>query len=191
MSQRQGARSGANGDADPGDLTLAAIAPVRDPTARGTLEQAEALVTGLRRAARLGSTPAALTAADAEALAREALGLIACMADRDAKADVFHAAVRDAGQREQALRSRVHELVARLRAALGPTAPELADLGVAPDAHLDADLAPARAKPGRPPGPLWSSSITTTATTTAGHDGTARDEARAAHPEGTPPRSAG
>jgi hypothetical protein len=142
---------------DEGALTLAAIAPVRDPTARRTLEQAEALIAGLRRAHRLG-TPAVVgvSAAEADALAREALDLIARMADRDAKADVFHAAVRVAGQSEQALRARVAALVKTLRRTLSATAPELADLGVPPDA---VDVASVRTKPARPPGPLWSGAV--------------------------------
>jgi len=153
------------GNAGRDGLTLEAIRPVRDPTARRTLEQAHAFVEGLARAlrdaeanedsARLVRELASvgITAAEAEHVATQALGLIELMADRDRKADIFHAAVRAAGQGERAMGERLAAITRQLRQKLGATAPALADFGVPPDMPEDAKP---KSKPAPSPGPLWS-----------------------------------
>src|SRR4051812_31875690 len=102
------------GDGD-GIFTLEAIQKVRDFTARKTLEQAHALVTGLRRvlgqadadadegdeALRRDLDRVGIGASEAAQIAAEASALIEVMADRDRKADIFHAAVKEAGQSER------------------------------------------------------------------------------------------
>ncbi len=147
------------------DFTLESIRPVRDPTARRTLEQAHAFVEGIARMLREATSSedvarlvrelesAGITAAEAEHVATQALGLIELMADRDRKADVFHAAVRAAGQGERAMGERMAAITRQLRQRLGTTAPALANFGVPPDVPEDAKP---RAKPTHAPGPLWS-----------------------------------
>jgi uncharacterized protein (DUF2342 family) len=147
------------------ELTLESIRPVRDPTARRTLEQAHALVEGLARTLRDAATnddaarlqreleAIGVTQAEAEHVAAQALELIELMADRDRKADVFHAAVRAAGQGERAMGERLGAIVRELRQRLGSTSPLLANFGVPPDAAEEPKLRP-RSVPA--PGPLWS-----------------------------------
>ena len=96
-------------------FTLESIRPVRDFTARKTLEQAHAFVEGVTRMFRDAGTSddaaglvrelaaVGITSADAELLATQARTLIEVMADRDRKADIFQAAVREAGQGERAM----------------------------------------------------------------------------------------
>ena len=127
-----------------GAFTLESIRPVRDFTARKTLEQAHAFVAGLtgilEDAGKGEADPAILaelagvgiTAADAEMIAVEALSLIERMADRDRKAEVFHAAVKEAGQGERAMYERLAALARVLRLRLGARAPVLARFGVPP-----------------------------------------------------------
>jgi hypothetical protein len=137
----------------PGEFTLESIRPVRDFTARKTLEQAHAFAAGLaqiftdtdegsRRVVR-DLAGVGITAADAEQIAAQAMALIEVMADRDRKADVFHAAVREAGQGERAMYERLAGLARLLRLKLGNRSPMLARFGVPPEA---ADEAKARAK---------------------------------------------
>src|SRR5580698_5332505 len=126
-------------------FTLESIRPVRDFTARKTLEQAHAFVEGIVRifhdaasdeeASRLVADLAAvgITANDAEQLAAQAVTLIEVMADRDRKADIFHAAVREAGQGERAMYERLATLARLLRLQLGATSPALANFGVPPE----------------------------------------------------------
>jgi hypothetical protein len=147
------------------DFTLQSIRPVRDPTARRTLEQAHALVEGIARvlrdaatsdeAARLASELDAIgmTAEEAEHVAAQALALVELMADRDRKADVFHAAVRAAGQGERAMGERLGAIARQLRQKLGATSPALAGFGVPPDVPEDAKP---KSRPAATPGPLWS-----------------------------------
>jgi hypothetical protein len=94
-----------------------------------------------------------VTAEEAERVAVEALALVEAMADRDRKADVFHAAVRAAGHGERRMGERVAAIARQLRQKLGPTAPALADFGVPPE--LPAEERP-RPRPDASPGPLWS-----------------------------------
>lgn len=131
-------------------FTLESIRPVRDFTARKTLEQAHAFVDGIGRIFRDAETDEAaqhlvrdlarvgITAADAEQLAAQAAALIEVMADRDRKADVFQAAVREAGQGERAMYERLAALARLLRLELGATAPTLARFGVPPDVSGEA-----------------------------------------------------
>ena len=146
-------------------FTLESIRPVRDFTARKTLEQAHAFVEGLVRmlrdaetgeeASRLKADLAAvgITANDAEQLAAQAVTLIEVMADRDRKADIFHAAVREAGQGERAMYERLAGLARLLRLKLGASAPELAGFGVPPELS---DEIKARAATRPPPRPIYS-----------------------------------
>jgi hypothetical protein len=154
-----------NEDSDaPAAFTLESIRPVRDPTARRTLEHAHAFVEGLahtlhaaetdEEAALLVGELAAIgiTPAEAEHVAAQARALLELMADRDRKADIFHAAVRAAGQGERAMGERLAAIARQLRQRLGATSPALARFGVPPDVE---DPKP-RAKPAPEPGPLWS-----------------------------------
>jgi hypothetical protein len=146
-------------------FTLESIRPVRDFTARKTLEQAHAFVEGLGRTFRDAATDeqaaglagelasVGITGADAEQLAAQAVALIEVMADRDRKADVFHAAVREAGQSERAMYERLVTLAGVLRRQLGPTAPALANFGVPPEVS---DEAKARARQPVPPRSIYS-----------------------------------
>jgi hypothetical protein len=130
---------------EPLEFTLESIRPVRDFTARKTLEQAHAFVEGItavfrdaeadEAAARLSSELAevGITAADAEQLAAQAMALILAMADRDRKADIFQVAVREAGQGERAMYERLVALARLLRCKLGATSPALAGFGVPPE----------------------------------------------------------
>src|SRR5689334_16593762 len=89
-------------DAAPAEFTLESIKTVRDFTARKTLEQAHAFVVGLANVLRDAEASeadrallhdlesAGVTAHDAEQIAAQALALVALMADRDRKAEVFH-----------------------------------------------------------------------------------------------------
>ena len=116
-------------------FTLESIRPVRDFTARKTLEQAHAFVEGVTRMFHDAETDegaallvrdlagVGITALDAELLAAQAVTLIERMADRDLKADIFQAAVREAGQGERAMYERLASLARVLRVRLGATAP--------------------------------------------------------------------
>lgn len=152
-SPRNGrAASGAALDA----FTLESIRPVRDFTARKTLEQAHAFVAGLTRllsdaetdegdrtlVAALASV--GITRADAEQLAGDALALVERMNDRDRKAEIFHAAVKEAGQGERAMYERLAALARVLRLELGARAPALTRFGVPAEAEVEAKP---RAKP--------------------------------------------
>jgi hypothetical protein len=146
-------------------FSLEEIRPVRDPMARRALEHAQAFVEGVTQVVREAETDDAVAhlreelaaigigASEAERVAGEARELIELMADRDRKADVFHAAVRAAGQSERAMVERLAALTRQLRIRLGATAPELALFGVPPDVP---DEAKPRSKPTSTPGPLWS-----------------------------------
>jgi hypothetical protein len=126
-------------------FTSESIQRVRDFTARKTLEQALSFVTGLQRLfdesdpdeadrtlrAELGSV--GISARDAEIIAHEALDLMDLMADRDRKAEIFHAAVKEAGQGERAMYERLAAVARILRARLGGRSPSLEKLGVPPD----------------------------------------------------------
>jgi hypothetical protein len=151
--------------ADPREaLTPESIQGVRDFTARKTLEQAHALVSGLVRIHDEATADEAdralaedlesvgITAADAEQIAREALSLMELMADRDRKAEIFHAAVKEAGQAERAMYERLAAIARVLRAKLGSRSPALAKLGVPPDADVH------KARP-RPPGKAIFSAV--------------------------------
>ncbi|MFT3764983.1 MAG: hypothetical protein QM820_05620 [Minicystis sp.] len=128
--------------AAPAALTLESIQSVRDFTARKTLEQAYAFVTGLRALLRDGAVDesdrallrdlerAGIGPEDADQIAAEAVALMEIMADRDRKADVFHAAVKAAGQSERAMYERLASVARALREELGGRAPALAKLGV-------------------------------------------------------------
>jgi hypothetical protein len=152
--------------ADRAAFTLASIRPVRDFTARKTLEQVHAFVEGVARIFREGDTDeesarlvrelarVGVTEADADQLAAQAIALVEVMADRDRKADVFQAAVREAGQSERAMYDRLAGFAHLLRHELGATSPALARFGIPPAAPEDA-----RGK-GRPPAkPISSASI--------------------------------
>ncbi|APR86889.1 hypothetical protein A7982_12238 [Minicystis rosea] len=116
-------------------LTSESIQNVRDFTARKTLEQAHALVTGLRRALAEGGEEGAILRdleragvgpRDADRIVEAAVALMDLLADRDRKADIFHAAVKEAGQAERAM----YEQLASLSRTLGEQG--LRDLGVPP-----------------------------------------------------------
>lgn len=138
-------------------FTLESIRPVRDFTARKTLEQAHAFATGLAGVARTAAgddeargllaelARIGITPSDAELVAQQAIALMKTMADRDQKADVFHAAVKEAGQAERAMYERLASLARLLRGRLGARSPALATFGVPPDlpARTAADTAPA------------------------------------------------
>jgi hypothetical protein len=146
-------------------FTLESIRPVRDFTARKTLEQAHAFVAGivrLFRDAEHDEEAAALvadlvtvgiTANDADQLAAQAVTLIDLMADRDRKADVFHAAVREAGHGERAMYERLSTIARLLRLQLGNTAPSLARFGVPPEVS---DEVKARSVTPKPPRSIYS-----------------------------------
>jgi hypothetical protein len=137
-------------------FTPDAIRPVRDFTARKTLEQAHAFVAGLTRILEQAGadeadrallaelTSVGITGADAEQLATDALALIERMADRDRKAEIFHAAVKEAGQGERAMYERLAALARVLRLKLGPRDPALTRFGVPAEAEGEAKP---RAKP--------------------------------------------
>lgn len=148
-------------------FTLESIRPVRDFTARKTLEQAHAFVEGLTHifrdadsdetAQKLVRDLAAvgISQADAEQLSTQAVALIDLMADRDRKADIFHAAVKEAGQGERAMYEHLAGLARLLRLKLGATSPTLAKFGVPPE---PSDEAKAKAK--LPPKPIFSAVTT-------------------------------
>lgn len=135
--------------ADPREaLTPESIQGVRDFTARKTLEQAQALIAGLLRIHDEESADESdraladelagvgITAVDAEQIALQAMSLVELMADRDRKAEIFHAAVKEASQAERAMYERLAAIARVLRAKLGSRSPALAKLGVPPDADL-------------------------------------------------------
>ncbi len=72
------------------------------------------------------------------------------MADRDRKADIFQAAVREAGQGERAMYERLAILAQRAPRPLGATSPALANFGV-PPAVPDG----ARPRSRQPPRPIY------------------------------------
>jgi hypothetical protein len=123
-------------------FTPDSIRPVRDFTARKTLEQAQVFVAGLVSLAREAErdegakdlvrklASVGITEADAEQIAAEAVALIALMAERDRQGEVFHAAVREAGQGERAMYERLAALARALRLRLGDGSPALAKLGL-------------------------------------------------------------
>jgi hypothetical protein len=141
---------------------------VRDFTARKTLEQAHAFMEGIARTFRDAESDeeagilvrdlaaVGITATDAEQLAAQAIALIEVMADRDRKADIFQAAVREAGQGERAMYERVAVLARLLRLQLGATSPALAHFGVPPDLSEEAR---AKALTRPPPKPIFSAAI--------------------------------
>lgn len=128
-------------EAHPG-LTPQSIAAVKDFTARKTLEQAYAFTRGLTQALhtapREGESSglaqaldsAGISLADAQQIAAEGVALIAVMAERDRRAEAFHAAVRDAGDGERALYDRLSSFARLLRMKLGPSSPSLVSFGV-------------------------------------------------------------
>jgi hypothetical protein len=130
-----------------GAFTLETIRPVRDFTARKTLEQAHAFAVGLADIARAAEHDAearrmlgelesvGISALDVERTANEALALIELMAERDRKADLFHAAVRAAGQAERTMYERLASVGRLLRVKLGDRSPALACFGVPVDAE--------------------------------------------------------
>ena len=129
-------------DEAPRGLTPESIAAVKDFTARKTLEQAYAFTRGLAgalhttsrdeppRALAVALDSAGLSLADAEQIAAEGLALIAVMAERDRRAEAFHAAVRAAGDSERALYDRLSSFARLLRVNLGPSSPSLVSFGV-------------------------------------------------------------
>jgi hypothetical protein len=133
-----------------GAFTIETIRPVRDFTARKTLEQAHAFAAGLADVARAAEHDAearrllgelesvGISALDVERTANEALALIELMAERDRKADLFHAAVRAAGQAERTMYERLTSVGRLLRVKLGDRSPALARFGVPTDAAEDA-----------------------------------------------------
>jgi hypothetical protein len=149
------------------EFTLESIRPVRDFTARKTLEQAHAFVEGLVRVFHRAEgdedaellvrdlSAVGITANDAEQLAAQAVALIDLMADRDRKADVFHAAVREAGQGERVMYERLSTLARLLRVHLGPSSPALACFGVPPEMS---EAARAKTVSRLPPKPIYSAS---------------------------------
>lgn len=137
-------------DEEPRRFTLESIQRVRDFTARKTLEQAHAFVTGLsslygdtepneaNRAllAELGSV--GFGPNDMEQIAADALALMDLMADRDRKAEIFHTAVKEAGQSERAMYARLATIARVLRDKLGNRSAGLSKLGVPPEPeHAD------------------------------------------------------
>lgn len=131
------------------------IRAVRDFTARKTLEQAHAFVHGLAsledgddgdRALLADLAAAGLTAEEAAALVEQAVSLMALMADRDEKAEIFHAAVKEAGLAERAMYERLAGIARTLRNELGDRSPMLAKLGVPP---AGGDIVKARPRPGK------------------------------------------
>ena len=142
------------GHGDLAALTPESIQRIRDFTARKTLEQAYAFVTGLTRlfdkadpddadrALLRDLAAVGVGRRDAEQIAGQALSLMDLMADRDRKAEVFHAAVREAGQGERAMYERLSALARVLRARLGGRSTSLSKVGVPPDG-----VAPERGRP--------------------------------------------
>ena len=141
----------------PRDLTPESIAAVKDFTARKTLEQAYTFTRGLAGALHSTSNdeaPRALARAldsagisldDAEQIGAEGVALIAVMAERDRRAEAFHAAVRAAGESERALYDRLSSFARLLRMNLGPSSPALASFGVPTAEGFDAPRPRARA----------------------------------------------
>ena len=123
-----------------GAFTLESIQKVRDFTARKTLEQAHGLVTGIRRVLdEAGSAEeqgallrdlelAGVGLREADEIAAAAVALMDLMADRDRKADAFHAAVKEAGQHERTMVERLASLSRALRAELGDQTAALSGL---------------------------------------------------------------
>jgi hypothetical protein len=127
-----------------GAFSPESIAEVKDFTARKTLEQAHVFASGLAgvllavrdgEAAELAAElrGVGVSLADAEQIALEGVALIELMADRDRKADAFHAAVRAAGEGERALYDRLSSFARLLRLKLGAASPALAQFGVPPE----------------------------------------------------------
>jgi|HubBroStandDraft_6_1064221.scaffolds.fasta_scaffold112707_2 hypothetical protein len=144
-------------------FTPDSIRPVRDFTARKTLEQAHTFVAGLVALAREAErdegardlvrklASVGITEADAQQIAAEAVALIAMMAERDREAEVFHAAVREAGQGERAMYERLAALARVLRVRLGDRSPALAKLGVPPGEVEDGGPRTRRERRSQPP----------------------------------------
>lgn len=130
---------------DPQRFTPESIQRVRDFTARKTLEQAHAFVTGLsslfgdadpdepNRPLLEALESVGLGPHDVEQIATDALALMDLMADRDRKAEIFHAAVKEAGQSERAMYARLAMIARVLRGKLGNRSPDLEKLGVPPE----------------------------------------------------------
>lgn len=142
MAGRSNDLRGARRGMEVSGFTRDSIEPVRDFTARKTLEQAHAFVTGLAsvlrgaeeresdRALLRELAAAGITADDADEVARAALSLVDLMADRDRMAELYQAAVRDAVLGERAMYERLAELAHVLRARLGSRSPALSRFGV-------------------------------------------------------------
>lgn len=143
----RGAVAGEEGSGGgPAVFTPESIQRVKDFTARKTLEQAHAFVTGLGRllaepdpddsdrALLRDLASLGIGARDAEQVAGQAISLMELMADRDRKAEIFHAAVKEAGQSERAMYERLALFARVLRGRLGRSA-GLAKVGVAPEAE--------------------------------------------------------
>lgn len=143
----------------PPRLSTEDIQAVRDFTVRKTLEQAQAFIEGLSQLlgdadhdddarALVGELDSVgITGKDIDVLAREGFALIEAAADRDRKAEIFHAAVKDAGRRERMLYERLSALARMLRLKLDGRAPALAKLGIPADGQAPTvKLPPARAE---------------------------------------------
>lgn len=132
-------------DAALGEFTTESISLVKDFTARKTLEQAHAFAHGLAEiflaplddpgAADLAQKLASvgLTLADADQIAEEGVALMEMMAERDRRAQAFHAAVLAASEGERTLYERLSSFAALLRQRLGSRAPSLSQFGVPPE----------------------------------------------------------
>lgn len=136
-----------------GELTRESIAEVKDFTARKTLEQAHAFARGIAEvflgeidSADLGQLDRAdpieiaqrlagvgLGPDDARQIAEEGVALMHLMAERERRAELFHATVIAARESERALYERLSSLGGLLRARLGPRAPALSQFGVPPE----------------------------------------------------------
>jgi hypothetical protein len=128
-----------------GELSREAIDHVTDRRARNTLEQAHALARGLAEiflrpdesptvtelAVELGGLGLGID--DAEQIVSESVALLEMLAERDRKAEIFHAAVMAASESERALYERIGSYTRLLRSKLGARAPALEQLGVPPE----------------------------------------------------------
>jgi hypothetical protein len=157
-----------------GEFSPEAIAHVKDLNARTTLEQAHALALGLVEvllaegsganstdlALKLGSLGISLDAA--EQIASEGVALIEMIAERDRKAELFHAAVMAASESERVLYERISSYARLLRSKLGPRDPALDQFGVPPDSAdtLRCYKRAARPEPTAPTAPLPPKCIT-------------------------------